>query len=203
MEHAEPKRRLRAAMARRRSGVDPAQAQRAGEAVARALAGTAEFAGAARLGLYAALPGELPTAPLVRAAREAGKSLLWPRVTAAGELEFAPCPREEDLVSGRLGVRVPPERFAATRPAGGDLVVVPGLAFDAGGGRLGRGGGYYDRAFPPGAADAPLLAGVGHAFQVVDAVPRDSRDRRLDLIVTEAGVLRCAPQPPHEATGPR
>ncbi len=64
---------------------------------------------------------------------------------------------------------------------------------------LGRGGGHYDRAFPPGTAGA-LLVGVGYAFQLVDAVPCGPGDRRLDLIVTEAGVLRSAPRAPERAS---
>ena len=60
------------------------------------------------------------------------------------------------------------------------------LAFDLAGGRLGQGGGYYDRAF---ASDGgPLLCGVAYAFQLIDAVPCNSRARRMDAIVTDRGL---------------
>jgi 5-formyltetrahydrofolate cyclo-ligase len=198
VELAERKRRLRSAMALRRRKVSEAVAREAGEAVARQLAATPEFRAARRVALYAALPDELPTSALYRTARAQAKPLLWPRLGDAGALEFASCPREEELVVGRYGVRVPPPHVAAEPLGDGDLVVVPGLAFDHAGGRLGRGGGHYDRAFPP-AGVGPLRVGVGYAFQLVDSVPCDARDRRVDWIVTEAGVLRSAPRAPGRA----
>jgi 5-formyltetrahydrofolate cyclo-ligase len=67
-----------------------------------------------------------------------------------------------------------------------DVVLLPGVAFDRNGWRLGRGGGHYDRAFPPG-AESPWLVGVGYSFQWLAEVPHDSRDRRVDAIVTEHG----------------
>ena len=82
------------------------------------------------------------------------------------------------------------------RPGPGDVVIAPGVAFDAEGWRLGWGGGHYDRAFPPEAAEAPLLFGLAFELQVVESVPHGSRDRRMDAIVTERGirsVTRVAP----------
>lgn len=73
-----------------------------------------------------------------------------------------------------------------------DVLIVPGAAFDAGGGRLGRGGGYYDSfaaaaraAHPPG----PLLVGVAFNQQVVDAVPVEPHDVRVDVLVTAGGCV--------------
>ena len=118
-----------------------------------------------------------------------------------------------------LGVAVMPYyvSMAARQPQAGSLIVVfaatflaflewkrrgfrllPGLAFDCRGGRLGRGGGYFDRAFPPG-TDAPRLIGVGYAFQVIQRVPSHSRDRYVDAIVTEQGLRWCDPASSTEA----
>lgn len=97
--------------------------------------------------------------------------------------------RWRELCPGRFGVLEPPAGAPEEAPAVGDAVVVPGVAFDRAGGRLGRGGGHYDRAFPPGAPGAPLLVGFAHAFQLVECVPSDSHDRRMDAIVTERGMI--------------
>ncbi len=97
--------------------------------------------------------------------------------------------RWSDLVSGPTGLLEPPAGAPEEVPAAGDAAVVPGVAFDRTGARLGRGGGFYDRAFPPGAADAPLLVGFAHSFQVVERVPCESHDRRMDAIVTENGMV--------------
>jgi 5-formyltetrahydrofolate cyclo-ligase len=71
-----------------------------------------------------------------------------------------------------------------------DAIVVPGLAFDAGGGRLGHGGGHYDAML---AALGPGPARIGAAFdcQVVGNVPTGPRDERMDAVVTETRCLRC------------
>ena len=70
-------------------------------------------------------------------------------------------------------------------------MVVPGLAFDSKGNRLGHGKGYYDRAFANGAGESPVLVGFGYEFQVVDEVPHGEMDRRMDAIVTERAIREC------------
>ncbi|HJW41489.1 MAG TPA: 5-formyltetrahydrofolate cyclo-ligase, partial [Rhizomicrobium sp.] len=94
-----------------------------------------------------------------------------------------------------------PEPLASAATVVPSLVLVPLLAFDAGGHRLGYGGGYYDRTLsllargqmPPAnpSARAPLLAvGVAYAGQEIEALPREAHDHPLDMIVTENGVRR-------------
>jgi len=72
-------------------------------------------------------------------------------------------------------------------PGDGDVVIVPGRAFDRAGRRLGRGVGYYDRTFPPGGRSQPLLVGMACEAQILESVPADSHDRSMDAIVTERG----------------
>jgi len=86
-----------------------------------------------------------------------------------------------------------PERFGTMRPTGDilvpDVLLIPLLAFDAAGGRLGYGGGFYDRTL----ADLPGRFKIGCAFaaQQVDAVPVGPYDIRLDAVATEQGIIRC------------
>ena len=96
------------------------------------------------------------------------------------------------------GVAMVPGDFGALIPAEGawitpQLVIVPLLAFDARGYRLGYGGGFYDRTLQGLRAKGPILA-IGFAFaaQEVDAVPTDAFDQKLDLVVTEKGLHRFA-----------
>jgi 5-formyltetrahydrofolate cyclo-ligase len=186
------KRRLRREMAARRRGVGRDEAEAAGRELAARLAGCPAFQVARRIAFYAALPDELPTRVAFGAALERGCQALFPAVEGERRLVFRPVERWEDLKPGRYGIPEPPEQGPAQRLEEGDLVLVPGVAFDAEGHRLGRGGGFYDAAFPPGAR-APLLYGVGFEFQVVDAVPHGSRDRRMDAIVTER-IIREMPR---------
>lgn len=179
------KAQLRERMRRLRRAVPPDRAREAGRAVAERVAALPAFRDAGRVALYASLADELPTRPVFEAARAHGKLTLFPRAEA-DRLVFAPAVRWEDLRPGRYGVAEPSSAVAALTPD--SLVLVPGVAFDVGGGRLGRGGGYYDRTFASNAEPRPLLLGVGYAFQVVDAVPRARHDRRMDAVVTERKV---------------
>jgi 5-formyltetrahydrofolate cyclo-ligase len=186
---AEDKRRLRAEMAARRLALPTEQALRAAAAATRHLASAPEFARCGRVVVYAELAGELPMAPLVEAALRAGKRVLWPRQVGAGGLEFAPAARVEDLVPGRHGVREPPATAPAQPLGPADLLLLPGLAFDLRGGRLGRGGGAWDRVLRD--ARAGLAVGVGYEFQIVDRVPRELHDRAVAALLTERGFRRC------------
>ncbi len=183
------KRALRASCSVRRRALSAAERTSAGAAAAGHVLASRECAESDRVALYAALPDEIPTEELFAALAARGKQLLLPRVEPEG-LVFCAAERWADLCPGTLGVLEPPEGSSRIDPGVGDLVLVPGLAFDPEGWRLGRGRGYYDRKFPPGAEGAPLLFGLAYFFQVVAAVPHDSHDRRMDAIVTERGIGR-------------
>ena len=171
-------------MAARRRAVAPERREAAASAVAALLRSSQAWRRAERVALYAALPDEVPTRSWFDALRAEGRVALLPRVKSGPRLSFHPLERWEDLVPASYGVAEPPEGAAAMRLGEGDLVLVPGVAFDDAGNRLGRGGGFYDASFPPG-EPAPELVGVAYEFQLVDAVPHGSHDRAMDAIVTE------------------
>lgn len=177
-------------MAARRRLLGADQVRAAGQLAAERLAEAPEFRERARLVLYAALPDELPTGPLYEIARASGKILLWPRMAGRGRLEFAPCRRWEDLIPERYGVLVPPPERDSVELGPEDLLLVPGVAFDLRGGRLGRGGGYFDRALGEIGEGGPLFLGVGFEFQLVEEVPREPHDRAVDAVLTERRLQR-------------
>ncbi len=113
--------------------------------------------------------------------------MLWPRVEGA-RLEFALCGADA-LVPARFGVRCPPAEIPASNLTAGDLVVVPAVSFTREGGRLGRGGGYYDRVL----GSLPMRAcsvAIGYDFQLVDELPIEPQDMPVDMVVTNAGIWR-------------
>lgn len=177
-------------MAARRQLLGAEEVRAAGQSAAERLAGAPEFRERARLVLYAALPDELPTRPLYEIARDCGKVLLWPRTAGRGRLEFAPCDRWEDLTPERYGVLAPPPEREGVRLGPADLLLVPGVAFDLRGGRLGRGGGYFDRALGEVGEAGPLSLGVGFELQLVDEVPREPHDRAVGAVLTECRLQR-------------
>ena len=186
------KRALRRGLQARRRAVPAERAAAAAAACTSLLLAEPALRGAKRVGLYAALRDELPTRPLFEALGELGLERLLPRCTPGRHLEFVPVARWEELRPGRYGVSEPPPNAAPEALGPGDWVLVPGVAFDRQGWRLGRGAGYYDRTFEsPG---GPRRVGLGYAFQLLTAVPHDSHDRPLDAIVTEREWLWAAPR---------
>lgn len=188
------KQRLRRAMRPLLEQVTPAEAQEAGAAIADQLARTDLWRLAARVALFASRADEVDTGPLIRRARADAKSVLLPRVHASGGLEFVVLSLQHGLREGPFGVLEPPLESPALPLASDDLVLVPGLAYDRQGGRLGRGRGYYDRALANRRESdlRPLLIGVGFGFQIVERVPMTPLDVRLDGIVSELELIETA-----------
>jgi len=106
-------------------------------------------------------------------------------------MSFGSVDRVESLVPGRYGVREPPATSPIEMLGPDVLVLVPGVAFDESGGRLGRGAGLWDRALAD--ARGAVIFGVGYELQIIDTVPRDEHDRPVDALLTEAGIRRFGP----------
>ncbi len=111
-------------------------------------------------------------------------------MTSDRTLTLVACSGWEDLLPGRYGVLEPPSGRPGRALEDGDLVLVPGLAFDRSGHRLGRGGGYWDRTIPAIRPEGLVLIGVGFAWQQVEQVPHGPDDRRVDALLSEAGLHR-------------
>jgi 5-formyltetrahydrofolate cyclo-ligase len=184
---ADRKQELRRKILEARRALAPQHVAEAGRAIAELVVALPEFARASRLGLYAALPDEVPTRDLFEAARAAGKTRLLPRLLG-DEIELAAVEHWEDLRRGRYGVLEPPAWAAAATPGTGELLLIPGVAFDSGGFRLGRGGGHYDRLL--GRLRGPSCFGLAFELQIVDRVPRQPHDRPVQGVVTERMVRR-------------
>jgi 5-formyltetrahydrofolate cyclo-ligase len=124
--------------------------------------------------------------PLLKALAERGHRVCLPRVASAdAPLEFLEWRPGEKLAPGFGGIPVPDEARAVLVP---DVVLVPLLAFDRSGARLGYGAGLYDRTLKAlRAAGTPLVVGVAYSAQEADALPADGFDEPLGWILTELG----------------
>jgi 5-formyltetrahydrofolate cyclo-ligase len=146
-----------------------------------------QLAQARCVALFASLSDEPSTRPLFEELRCLGLRCLLPRTTAARQLEFCEVSSWEDLRVGRYGVSEPAADSVLVSLAEADVVVVPGVAFDASGGRLGRGKGYYDRALAQ--VEGSFVVGLALEGRVVEEVPRGDLDQVVDAVVTERRVL--------------
>jgi 5,10-methenyltetrahydrofolate synthetase len=140
------------------------------------------FRASERLSLYSSFGGEVLTGDIFEEATRQGKKVFYPAVTGGG-LRFYRVTGREELSEGSYRIK---------EPAGGesveaselDLIVVPGVAFDESGARLGFGKGYFDRAL---AEAKGLITALAYEFQVLEAgsIPCEAHDVSVDVIVTE------------------
>ncbi len=140
--------------------------------------------------LYAALPDELDVLPLLQNALQTGKQLVLPRFDPAHDSYLACHVRElkQDLRPGQYGIREPRASCSVIPFNRLDFVLVPGVAFAMDGRRLGRGKGVYDRLLT---SVRGLKCGAGFDEQIVDDLPVEPHDIRLDCILTPTR-WRCA-----------
>jgi 5-formyltetrahydrofolate cyclo-ligase len=143
---------------------------------------------------YAAIRSELNPLPLLRRLAQAGARLALPTIVGRGHaLRFRAWEFGEPVVRGQWGIREPRPDAPEVFP---DVVIAPLAAFDRQGNRIGYGAGYYDRTIDALRAMKSIVAiGVGYANQEVSAVPVLPHDVRLDLVLTEAGVIDCRVAP--------
>lgn len=139
--------------------------------------------------LYRALGAEFDPRPLGETLRKAGWTLALPAVVAEdAPLVFRAWTPGEPLAHDLSGLSAPLATAKEVRP---DLVIAPLLAFDRQGGRLGQGGGHYDRTLEAlrGEPSPPPFIGLAYSGQERDDLPREPHDQPLDGILTEAGYI--------------
>jgi 5-formyltetrahydrofolate cyclo-ligase len=186
-----PKSRLREQATATLASIDAAQRQTASEQIAAHLHGALKQANT--ILAYAALPSEMSLDPFITAALADWKTICIPRIDWAAKSmsPVAMTNLADDLETGRYDIRVPKPGCALVEPAQLDVILLPGLAFDRAGNRLGRGAGFYDRFISSlnDAGHRPTLIGVCHDAQIVDSLPTEAHDHRVDRVITERGPL--------------
>ncbi len=156
------------------------------------LINTGLFAQASTILLYAPAEHEPNLSPLASAAITEGKTIAIPAIdwSAKRLLPKVVADLGPALVQGRYGIRIPPEHAPDLPLDAIDLIVVPGLAFDLKGGRLGRGGGFYDRFLREPDLHARTVA-VALEPQIMPEIPMLAHDARLHALATPRGVFFC------------
>ncbi len=151
------------------------------------LLGLPAFKEAGTLALYSPIRGEVETDKLLVEALAAGKRVCYPLVSG-DQLQFFEVHSPADLQVGCFGICEPDSQAAEILPSQLDLLLVPGVAFDRCGHRLGYGRGYFDRLLK-NAAFSGLSVGFCYEFQVHEELPVEEHDQPVALLVTNTQVF--------------
>ncbi len=183
---------IRQYMRQQRNLLSPQQQLQAARSLSKLILSQSWFQRAQNIALYLANDGEMDPIVLMEKARYRGKSILLPSLNPSknGHLCFAP--DDGPQIKNKFGILEPdPKRNRLTPAKQLDIVFMPLVAFDKHGGRLGMGGGFYDRTFEflkQNPMSKPKLIGLAHEFQKVEQLPVESWDVPLDGIITDLAV---------------
>lgn len=190
MDIAEEKRLLRAAVRARSRALDGAYQQAASAAICRHLTVQSAYQNAAVVLAFVGTKREVDTQTLFRSVWADGKTLCVPRCREGHLMDVCAIRSYDDLEPGAYGILEPKADCPLISAQDIDFAVIPCLAFDRSGNRLGQGGGYYDRFLSRLTCPTFLVC---RDRLVVEHVPSQAHDRRCDYLVTESGVFTPRP----------
>ncbi|NNL10899.1 MAG: 5-formyltetrahydrofolate cyclo-ligase [Pseudomonadales bacterium] len=185
------RKKLRKVYRSKRHALGPLAQRRAAIALARHLIANAHYRRSKNIAAYLASDGEINLSIVLAHACRARKIIYVPMLDALGRMRFVRYKPGDGLGTAHKGFAAPARGKPGSRHLQFDLVLMPLVAFDNKGNRLGRGGGHYDRYFSSMAApgkSAPLLLGVAHALQQAPGLEAAAWDVGLDAVATERGI---------------
>ncbi|MBC7286663.1 MAG: 5-formyltetrahydrofolate cyclo-ligase [Armatimonadetes bacterium] len=191
------KRALRQQTLERREALSAREIEEKSRAITLRVLQTDEWKSASVVMAYCAFNSEVRTQELLEAAVEQGKRLVLPRVNRGErrlDLYFVPSPWQPYLEPSTWGIMEPVPALCELADASEiELFIVPGVAFDAAGGRIGYGGGYYDRLLTAlDQKQRQRIMGLCFEAQLVEEIPVGLFDFRIPIIVTEQRIIRVA-----------
>jgi len=180
---------LRSLLRQRRRVLSPEVQAKAGQDVAKQVFSLPEWNSIRRIAIYHSSDGEISTEAIAQYCHQLEIEVYLPVLGSSKSMVFAQWQAGDELQQNRFGIYEPPTNAPRCPLARFDIVFLPLVGWDKSGGRLGMGGGYYDRALFR--VSGPLRVGLAHEGQEIDTLPRDSWDIPLDAIITNTQIYRC------------
>lgn len=181
---------LRLRLSAQRAALTACEIAQKSAAIAARVCALPAFLASQTVMVYLALSHEVQTTEIITVARRQHKRIVVPVIRGASLLAVALPWDMAQVRRGPYGIREPRDPIAVIDPRAIDFVVVPGLAFDRWGGRLGFGKGYYDR-FLSQLPTAASLCGVAFCVQMVSRVPQEAHDVCMSYVITEQESVSC------------
>lgn len=185
---AAEKTRIRKLLLERRKNLPRSAVLSASRSIAGLLSSEEVFADSSRVALYFPANGEVDTLEIFRKCLELGKKVFFPR-TQGSRLVFLRTKSLDELSPSSFGIPQPPEGAESAGYGELDLVLVPGVAFDPSGNRIGYGKGFYDRFLKD--ISRRLTFALAYQFQVLNSIPSLETDVSVGGIITENGAIDC------------
>lgn len=171
----------------RRKALSTTEVRSSGLMIQKAFIASEEFRRARVIGLYAPIHNEVDTTEVFAKALASAKKVLYPAVRGE-KLEFRRILAPGMLQKGTFGILEPEASCELHDPSDADFIVIPGIAFDVTGKRIGYGKGYYDKTLHHLEGQGKLVA-FCYDFQLVDAIAGEPHDVLMDLLITEKRVI--------------
>lgn len=183
------KQTMRLAFKARRQAMSEAECNERAKSLCEWIMSSEAYQKAQTIMAYLAMPKEANLDSLIEQALAAGKKVYVPVCISKTEMVAAELISLDAVSVGVLRIRIPQEPYNCIAPTDLDLILVPGVAFDIAGGRMGMGAGYYDRFLAEVATER--CVGVAWDIQVVsESIPMDVHDKRLGALITDARSLQ-------------
>lgn len=186
------KKAVRERLLRARAELPESESREKSAAIRALVEGIGEYANACGMLFYMPIGGEVDVTPLIVKALKEGKLCALPKCAPGRSLRLFAVPAVEGEVSpGAMGIPEPEgDASRECLPCSLPVLILPGVAYDRSGRRLGRGAGYYDRLLSDTGINALKIA-PAYAFQVIPELPGEPHDAPVDIIVTEDEIIDC------------
>lgn len=178
----------------KRDSIDPEKKLKKDKLIMERILSLPSFEKAKKVFYFASFRSEVSTLPQIEEAFKMGKRIILPKVdNINNRLRLFEIHNTGEIKPGFMGIPEPDVSLERERDINDvDLVIMPGVAFDTDGNRLGYGAGYYDKLLSGLKKDIPLIA-IAYEEQIVDSLPVESHDVRVHIIVTDKRIIKVNP----------